>query len=235
MGETTARRGKETSVPLLDHFRPPLYPTHSWESFHRRWAGVIADTLDRVLPRRYFAEVHTHLGTEVSSDVAEFEQAAEPRAATLVLPFVYPDDLEVRVLDEREDARLVAVVELVSPRKKDRPEARRAFAAKGAAYLQRGIGVAVVDLITTRQTNLDNELMDVLRLGEAFRQGEDVSLAALAYRPAHRGGQDQVDVWAVPLQVGGTLPVLPLALRGAGPVPLDLEATYTEVRQRCRL
>jgi hypothetical protein len=218
-----------------------------------RWATVIADTLDRQLPRRFFAEVHTHLGTQVSADVAELEQTAErrgdgdgaaggvavqtwaPPVATMVLPFVYPDDLEVRVLDERDDARLVAVVELVSPRNKDRPEARRGFAAKCAAYLQRGIGVVVADLVTTRQANLHNELIDVLRLDGAFRQGAEVSLAALAYRPAHRGGQDQVDAWAVALRVGGALPVLPLALRGAGPVPLDLEATYSETRQRCRL
>jgi hypothetical protein len=240
-------------VPILDHFRPPLYPTHSWESFHMRWAAVIADTLDRALPRRYFAEVHTHLGTQVSADVAEFERQAEarpdgdgaaggvavqtwaPPAATMVLPFVYPDDLEVRILDEREDAQLVAVVELVSPRNKDRPEACRAFAAKCAAYLQRGIGVVVADLVTTRQANLHNELVEVVRLGEAFRQATEVSLAALAYRPAHRDGQDQVDAWVVPLEVGGVLPVLPLALRGAGPVPLDLEAAYSETRQRCRL
>ena len=240
-------------MPILDHFHPPLYPAHSWESFHMRWASVIADTLDRQLPRRFFAEVHTHLGTQVSADVAEFEQTAEgqedgdgasggaavqtwaPPVATLVLPFVYPDDLEVRVLDERDDARLVAVVELVSPRNKDRPDARRAFAAKCAAYLQRGIGVVVADVVTTRQANLHNEFIDVLRLDGAFRQGTDVSLAALAYRPAHKDGQDQIDAWLVPLQVGGTLPVLPLALRGAGSVPLDLEATYTETRQRCRL
>jgi len=31
------------------------------------------------------------------------------------------------------------------------------------------------------------------------------------------------------------LPVLPLALRGEFFVPVDLEATYTEVRQRSRL
>jgi hypothetical protein len=218
-----------------------------------RWAGVIADTLDRMLPPRYFAEVHTHLGTQVSADVAEFEQtvAAQPDGdggsggvavqtwappvATVVLPFVYPDDLEVRILDERDDARLVAVVELVSPRNKDRPDARQAFAAKCAAYLQRGIGVVVVDIVTTRQANLHNELIDFLRLNESFRQDREVSLAALAYRPTHRGGQDQVDVWAVALRVGENLPVLPLALRGADMVPLDLEATYTEIRQRCRL
>jgi hypothetical protein len=218
-----------------------------------RWATVIADTLDRQLPRRFFAEVHTHLGSQVSADVAELEQTAErqedgdgapggvavqtwaPPVAAMALPFVYPDDLEVQVLDERDDARLVAVVELVSPRNKDRPDARRGFAAKCAAYLQRGVGVVVADIVTTRQGSLHNELIDVLRLGEAFRQGADVSLAALAYRPTHRDGQDQVDAWAVPLRVGGALPVLPLALRGGGPVPLDLEATYGETRQRCRL
>ena len=31
------------------------------------------------------------------------------------------------------------------------------------------------------------------------------------------------------------LPLLPLALRGDGALPLDLDATYTETRQRCRL
>jgi hypothetical protein len=44
-----------------------------------------------------------------------------------------------------------------------------------------------------------------------------------------------VETWSVPLQLTGTMPVLPLALRGAGIVPLDLEATYAETRQRCRL
>jgi hypothetical protein len=239
-------------MPILDHFHPPLYPSHSWESFHMRWAAAIADSLDGLLPRRYFAEVHTHLGTQVSADVAEFQQTTEaaqaeefgggvavqawaPPAATMTLPFTFPDELEVRILDERDDARLVAVVELVSPRNKDRPDARRGFAAKCAAYLQRGVGVAVADIVTTRQANLHNELVEVLQLGEAFRQGAEVSLAAVAYRPAHRDGQDQVDVWSAPLRVGGALPVLPLALRGAGAVPLDLEATYTETRKRCRL
>jgi hypothetical protein len=39
-----------------------------------RRAGVIADTRDRQLPPRFFAELHTHLCTQVSADVAEFEQ-----------------------------------------------------------------------------------------------------------------------------------------------------------------
>gem|GEM_PF-5535882 len=39
----------------------------------------------------------------------------------------------------------------------------------------------------------------------------------------------------MPLALGQPLPVLPLALRNAGVVPVDLETTYTEACQRSRL
>jgi hypothetical protein len=242
-------------VPLLDHYRAPLYPRHHWDSFHTRWATVIADTLDRTLPRRFFAEVQTHLGTQVEADVAEFEAAPDPEdepspngpgggvavqtyappVATMVMPALYPDSLEVQVRDGRDDARLVAVIELVSPRNKDRPEARRAFAAKCAACLQRGVGVITVDAVTTRQANMHNELVRLLELDDRFQMSAEASLAAVAYRPARRGDSNEIDVWAVALTIGGALPVLPLALLRHRAVPLDLEATYTEARQRMRL
>jgi hypothetical protein len=44
-----------------------------------------------------------------------------------------------------------------------------------------------------------------------------------------------MDLWAVPLEVGAKLPELPLGLRGAFFVPVDLEATYSEARQRSRI
>ena len=221
----------------------------------RDWATVIAGTLDRTLPRRFFAEVQTHLGTQVEADVAEFESPPDPEdepspngpgggvavqtyappAATMVMPALYPDDLEVQVRDARDDARLVAVIELVSPRNKDRPDARRGFAAKCAAYLQRGIGVVMVDTVTTRQANMHNELVRLLELEDRFQMPAEASLAAVAYRPARRGAANEIDVWAVALAIGGTLPVLPLALLRHRAIPLDLEATYTEARQRMRL
>ena len=49
---------------------------------------------------------------------------------------------------------LVAVIELVSPANKDRPAKRRLFAAKCATYLSRGIGLIVLDVVTSRQANL---------------------------------------------------------------------------------
>jgi hypothetical protein len=241
-------------MPLLDHFHAPLAPARSWESFHSRWANSIGDLLHRILPPRYIAEVQIHLGTAVEADVAEFEgeegteeelsdgqgggvavQPYAPPAATMTLPAHFPDVFEVQVIDRREGARLVAVVELVSPGNKDRPEARRAFAAKCGAYLQRGIGLVVADIVTSRQANLHDEMATMMGLGPEYAMGVGTYLYATAYRPVRRKGQDLIDVWAVSLTVGSALPTLPLALLGAGPVPLDLEASYADACQRSRL
>src|SRR5205807_7266602 len=123
--------------------------------------------------------------------------------------------------DPRDDARVVAVVELVSPRNKDRAESRHAFAAKCAAYLQRGIGLVMVDIVSNRQHNLHNELVRLLEVPALFAMPMEEGLYAVAYRPARRQDVNQIDLWPVTLAVGGTLPVLPLALRGTRAVPLD--------------
>ena len=206
-------------MPLLDHFHPPLYPQRAWESFHSRWANSIADELHRVLPQRYFAEVHIHLGGQVEADVAEFEHCRSgrhgngaaggvavrtwaPPAAAMAMPAVFPDDMEVQVRDQTDDARLVGAVELVSPRNKDRDDSRRAFAAKCAAYLQRGVGLVVLDIVTSRQSNLHNEMIRMMNWGEAFLMPPDALLYAAAYRPARRQETNQIDVWPQALAVG---------------------------------
>lgn len=242
-------------MPLLDHFHPPVsneLPT--WESFHSFWAVVIAERLNQTLPRRYKAVVQTHLGGRVEADVAEFERPLErengppeeasggvavkpwaPPVTQLVAPVVFPDDFEVQVLEQRGGYRLVAVVELVSPGNKDRPETRTAFATKCAAYLQRGIGLIAVDIVTERHFNLHNQLVQLLGWGEPFLLAETVFLYAVAYRPVRRQERNEIDVWPAALAIGGELPILALALKGARAVPLDLEATYGDARQRSRL
>ena len=158
-----------------------------------------------------------------------------PAVATLTMPAVFPDDIEVYVRDELFDARVVAVVELVSPGNKDRPENRLAFAAKSAAYLQRGIGLVTVDLVTNRHFNLHNELVPLLGLNSTYAMGEDTTLYAIAYRPIRRGEANLIEAWPVALSVGGLLPLLPLALKRFRPVPLDLEAAYDDACRRGRL
>jgi hypothetical protein len=126
-------------------------------------------------------------------------------------------------------------VELVSPTNKDRPATRATFAGKCAAYLQRGVGVVVADLVTERQANLHRELMTLLGEEGPADFPEDCFLYAVAYRPVSRAGLGQLDLWAHPLALGAPLPTLPLFLRGSFVVPVDLEATYTEARQRLHL
>jgi hypothetical protein len=240
-------------MPLLDHFHAPLHPLRPWESFLGSWANALMGQLNELLPPRYFAAFQLHLGTDVEADVAELDLQASPGeegngaagglalatwappAVTCVMAATFPDDIEVYVVDTRDGAVVVAVVELVSPRNKDRAEARQAFAARCAAYLQRGIGLVVADIVTSRRANLHNDLVRLLGQPEACTFPADTPLYASAYRPARRQESNRIDTWLMPLAVGGALPVLPLALRGGGCVPLDLEAAYTRARQLSRL
>lgn len=243
-------------MPLLDHFHGPIYPRHDWESFHARWAVALSDMLNGLLPQRYLSEVQIHLGRQVEADVAEFELAPSiyseegnglqggiaiqthpwaPPAAVQTVDIDFPDDIEVQVFDLRESKRLVGVIEPVSPGNKDRPEARRTFAAKCVAYLQRGIGLVIVDIVTIRGGNLHQGVLDMLGQAEGSVLPTDTALYAAAYHPAHRGDKNQLDLWPAALALGQPLPLLPLALRGAFFVPVDLETTYSEARQRCRL
>jgi len=73
---------------------------------------------------------------------------------------------------------LVAAIELISPGNKDRPESRRAFAAKCASYLYQGISLIIVDIVTERSANLHNETMRLMQAEQRFELPADVNLYA---------------------------------------------------------
>jgi hypothetical protein len=136
----------------------------------------------------------------------------------------------VRVYDAERGMRLVGVIELVSPGNKDRPEARQAFVAKCAAYLQEQIGLMIVDIVTERRTNLHEELLRLVAPGQS---PVSVSpLYAVAYRAGLNGRPGRLDTWPASLTVGQPLHTLPLWLPGELPMPIDLEITYEET---CRV
>jgi hypothetical protein len=239
-------------MPLLDHFHPPLSRERHWESFHAAWLGSLADDLNRRLPPRYFAEEQVHAGAGVEIDVATLETTAPngshngsasviPPAAwvaptpTLTIPAVFADDFEVRIFDSRGGPTLVAAIELISPRNKDRAEARLAFATKCASYLHQGISLIAIDIVTERRANLHNEIVQLMKQGEAAQLPGDAELYVVAYQPLRRDGQEQIDLWPHVLRVGDTLPTLPLGLNASLSMPVDLEATYTDARQRRRV
>jgi uncharacterized protein DUF4058 len=227
-------------MPLLDHFHPPLSEMRHWDSLHLGWIVECAGQLNqRVLPARYFAEVAVCRGGRIEADVATDigdKLSYRPPPLTAVIPAVFPDEFEVQVFDTSGGITLVAAVELFSPGNKDRSETRRAFAAKCASYLQQGIGLVIVDVVTDRLANRHDELVQLLEQPDAFRFPANGPLYATAYRPARREpGGDQIDLWTFSLAVGQALPTVPLALRGGPTLPVDLELTYMEVRESSRL
>jgi hypothetical protein len=247
-------------MPLRDHFRPPIEDLLGWDTLHSGWAANITELLnERWLPPEFVAKEHTWGGGgRLEIDVATYERAHAPVPAgpsrasngpatvtlpqlyappvpTLTMPGVFPDHFEVRVFNTEGGNRLVAAIELVSPGNKDRADERRAFAAKCAAYLQQGVSLLVVDVVTTRRANLHNELVRLMEAKDEYLMPAETTLYAVSYRPVLRGEKAEIDLWPAPLAVGEALPTMPLRLIRDIFVPVELEMTYTETCRKRRL
>ncbi len=228
-------------MPLLDHFNQPLNRTHPWRSFHGAWAAAIARLLNQgVLPPGYYAVPLLDRDGPVEIDVAALrEQEATapegralapqtwaPPAPGLAVAVELPaaDAVEVQVLADDGDPRLTAAIELLSPRNKDRVQARQAFAVKCVGYLQQGSSVVVVDTVTTRRADLNAAILSLLGVEVAAASS---SLSAVSYRAVGREEEtQQLQLWPAPLALGQPLPTLPLWIASDFSVPLDLDASY---------
>ncbi|HET6574953.1 MAG TPA: DUF4058 family protein [Fimbriiglobus sp.] len=158
-----------------------------------------------------------------------------PPAPAMSMPVEFHDTVEVKVYDFQRDRRVVAVVELVSPSNKDRPDERETFALKSLGYLKSGIGLVVADIVTDMHFNLHDELVRVGRSDDRFQMPGSPATYVVAYRPVRRKDENLLDVWPHELTVGAALPTVPLALKGFGCVRLDLAATYAEACERSRI
>jgi hypothetical protein len=210
----------------------------------------------KLLSKDYYADVQVHVGSRVEVDIGTFEAEEEshvmsnggtatavaamptktyaPPAVSFEMPAIFPDSVEVLVFSSEAGPTLVSAIELVSPGNKDREDYRQGFAAKCASYLQQGVGLMIVDIVTSRNASLHNELVQLLGNEGKFLLAPDM-LYATAYRPVRRPQADKIQVWAAELRVTQALPELPLALDKGLCVPLDLEAPYLEACQRLRL
>lgn len=238
-------------MPLRDHFRPPLDNEHHWEGFHATWPVMIVANLNPKLPRGYSAEPRVHSGSSAEIDVATFENESEgglatgdanangsgiatavwaPPRPTFAVSADLPaqDVYEALVYDEKRHSRLVAAIEIVSPANKDRPEHRRAFAAKCAGMLRERVSVVIVDVVTTRTHNLYEELLDLIGQADPGLSPEPPLLYATACRTTKRAGAWQLETWAQPLELGRPLPTMPLWLADDLAVPLELQESYDQ-------
>jgi hypothetical protein len=210
-----------------------------WEGLHIFWMTEIARALRAELPPGYRAVIGSSPlvavgAVPVKPDVAVTNGTA-PHAPPTAAPAPAPvPDVEVAVamLEEdtsvqvERDGRLVAVVELVSPRNKDRPTAREQYAARYLSYLRAGVHTLIVD-VHRRPLGFSFPQLIAASLGQELPA--PVAPSVVSYRvggPAATGGR-MLAVWHHALVLGEPLPRMPLALTVDDLVMIDLEPTYT--------
>jgi hypothetical protein len=235
---------------LLDHFHPPLSRLRPWHALHHAWATAIAADLNMRMPPGWFAAPHVQFGYEIDVAAVEEPELAsvgikthrgegspelwQAPAPTLTVDFPpVTDRVEVEVFAEHEELRLAGAIELVSPANKDRREHRDAFLAKCEALLRDGLGLIVVDVVTSRRFAFHTALMKRLRQPAGAEPKEQTFAAA--YRPVDKQGQRSLEVWVNGLALQQPLPTLPLHLLHGPCVPVDLNSTYDRACRELRV
>jgi hypothetical protein len=238
-------------MPLLDHFRAPLYPLFHWESFHSHWASILTNQLNGgLLPPEYVAAPHVKMGSELEIDVGTFELFAgngknggtatavyAPSQPALSIPIAFPalDLFEILIRPEGS-ARLAAAIEFMSPANKDRPANRKAFAVKCASYLQEGAALIVIDIVTNRTGYFLLDILAVLAEPASGGPPNIDPLYALACRAAAaRDEQARLEVWPEKLALGQSLPTLPLWLAPNAVIGVPFQESYAETCKTLRI
>jgi hypothetical protein len=218
-----------------------------WDGMHHLWITELLRWVKPRLPSGYRAyigsapllavgapggrpDVHVHLapGTEET----EGEQPPVPSASP-ARDELEPDvELAVATLDpghalfvERQE-RLVAAVELTSPRNKDRPAAREAYLARYLAYLLESVHLLLVDV---HRRPAGSSFPDRIAAELSLNQAPLPAPSAVSYRVGEQAatGGRYLAIWRRSLSPGTNLPTLPLPLNVESHVPVDLERTYS--------
>jgi hypothetical protein len=227
-------------MPLHDHFRPPTTKHGSWQSLHGMWPAVIVQQFRKQLPPGFVAAIKVQRApAALEKGHAPFLVGVSGTTATLAPPrptwavetdVPEEDEFEVQIYSADEERQLVAVIEIVSPANKDRPDKRRAFVGKCGALLRKGVAVSIVDLVTVRQSNLYAELMAFVGHPDPTLGPEPPPLYASSCRWTSNamGTRARLEAWTQPMAVGQPLPALPVWLTETQSVLFDLERSYEQ-------
>lgn len=213
----------------------------NWETVHGGWIVELHRWLKPRLPpgfRSTLATVPSLAGAPVPvhPDVSVHrhpEPAEPPASGPGDLLDVAPDEKVTLAVAEADRAvhvyhggNLVAVLELISPANKDRPDKRRRTTDRCVGYLLNGIHLLLVDVHPRPQGfSFADDLAGVLEYSTPALPPP----FAISYRV---GGWDRHEglnlaVWRRALAAGQPLPTLPLPLTPDLAVRVDLDSTYT--------
>ena len=221
-------------MPLHDWSRQT-----GWEGVHHIWVTELLRYVKPQLPEGYRAYIGNAPTLAIGAPAGKPDVGvvrSKPSAMSLLnanSAAVDAPDVEVPVgtlepatalLVERE-GRLVAEIELVSPRNKDRRVARDTYTSRYCGYLADGIHLLLVDVHPRPR---EFSFADAIATEFGVDQPALAAPHAVAFRvgePAATGGHF-LAIWRRPMAAGDELPSIPLPLTLHVSVPVDLEATY---------
>jgi hypothetical protein len=233
-------------------------PLHDWtdergcDSVHPFWLAYLVEWIQPRLPEGYKAFLGGVPALTVASglplpDVSVRHWGPGPPAeagasdATVLEP-----DLEASVAIRLDPqlavhidfhGQLIAAIELVSPRNKDRADAKETYTSRYLGYLRLGVHLMLVDVLPRpKGYSFSDAITSSLGLdlpplpppfAAAYRVGEVVPVGA------EMGSL--VGLWRRPLRVGQPLPSLPLPLSVHRAIVIDLEESYHRAAKRAYL
>lgn len=222
-----------------------------WDGVHLLWLAQLLDWIQPRLPsgfRAYVGSVPT-LTLEASGGKPDVTvrgwREPEGTNAVGVTATIAPDRETVaaftpdpqRALHIDWHGQLISAIELVSPRNKDRRDAKARYAGRYLGYLRQGVHLLLVDVFPLPTGfSFADAISDDLGLGEprlappfavSYRVGTPVPQEDTLGTP--------MAIWCRDLSAGRSLPELPLALDEETSVVIDLESTYAQAAKRAYL
>jgi hypothetical protein len=147
--------------------------------------------------------------------------ATEPDVEVATAPL----DPQVALFVER-DGWLVAAVEIISPRNKDRPDARDTYTSRYVGFLMTGAHLLLVDVLPQPgQVSFADRIAQELAIPNQSALPAPMAVAYRVGDPTPDGGRF-LGIWRRPMAVGQTLPTIPLPISMDYNVSVDLEHTY---------
>jgi hypothetical protein len=223
-----------------------------WDSVHQLWITSLLYWLQERLPVGYRAYLGSVPGLTIAAEPGrpdlsvrtwpspDPQGGATPAAALLEGP--EPDFHAVSLLGPElqsavhifHQGRLVAAVELVSPRNKDRPSSREFYRNRYLGYLWSGVHLLLVD-VHRRPMGFSFVEAIAAEMQCAFPAGLPPHAVSWNVGGRTPEGGRFLDGWYRPLVVGEALPTLPLTLATERRLQIDLERTYAEAARRAYL
>lgn len=219
-----------------------------WNGLHLIWQAQLLDWIQPRLPEGYRAYLGSVPALTIDANngrpdlgVRNWTPPGPPAVAPTPDAGPEPDAEAVAVFDlDPQTAvhvdlhgQLVAAVEIVSPRNKDRPDARQRYLGRYVGYVRQGVHLMLIDVLPRPE---GFSFADAVAANLGFGQPPCPVPFAVSYRVGEPVPDGTIlAIWRRPMSVGHPLPTLPLPLTTALSIPIDLEHTYQEAARRLYL